>query len=326
MSDAPKPSKPSARKPSQSVKPGAAAPKPAVARPAAKRPVKTQAPDDADEFAGLAPRALPPKVVKKKQSVLVKTAAERRPAGPSDPPSEFLVPLVVIGLGLALNLVTTLMLRPEEVPVGIWVGIRMAIVVGSTVITFGALFLAAQVVEAEYGFIHTGFLKVSAIVLTQGWLGDLIMQIPIPVIGPWFGSIIAWLATYAMFKYFFGLDDMEAIASMAVVRLVHWLVFALAFATLVTVVVMGKDAGFDLNNLVPGAEQQLDDEGMGEDPDGGIDLDEGGMPFPGQQMPRQQIPGQPAIPGGPAAEQAPADADVPAGEDPEGDDADDTDS
>lgn len=190
-----------------------------------------------------------PVVVRKKKNVKRSSVVEKPQARPNDPPSELLVPLVLIGVGLAANVVTTMMLRPDSMPLVMWVAVRMVIVVASTVLTYGALFIAAQVVEADYGYISTGAVKVAAITLTQSWVGDLATEIPIPYVP----ALIAFLATYAMFKYFFDLDDRDAIASMLVVRLVHWIAVAVVFIAIIAAISGGKESGIiaPLDALAP---------------------------------------------------------------------------
>jgi hypothetical protein len=188
-----------------------------------------------------APR-LPPRIVKKKKSVKRDTIVEKQESDPADPPSELLVPAILIVVSLVVNVITSLILRPESVPPGLWLGIRMSIVIASSIITYGALFLAAQVLDVEYGYITTGAVKVAAITLTQAWVGDLATRIPIPFVD-W---LLTFGSTYAMFKYFFGLDDMEALASMVVVRLVHWLVIAFVFIAIMSAIMGGKNIDFSL--------------------------------------------------------------------------------
>jgi len=184
---------------------------------------------------------IPPKVVKKKKPVKRESSGERRERRPSDPPSEFLVPLILVGVGLVATTVTTVMLRPEAMPLGLWVAIRMTIIVVSALLTYGALFIAAQALDTDYGYISTGAVKVAAIVLTQDWVGDVCSSIPIPFL-PW---IIAVVTTYTMFMYFFDLDLREAILSVFVVRLVHFVALILLFASIMGLVVGG--AAVDLS-------------------------------------------------------------------------------
>jgi hypothetical protein len=87
---------------------------------------------------------------------------------------------------------------------------------------------------------------VAAITLTQDWVGDVCTQIPIPFL-PW---IVAVVTTYGMFMYFFDIDLREAIASVIVVRLVHWVALILIFASIMTAIVGGA-AAVDLS--VPAA-------------------------------------------------------------------------
>src|SRR5262249_39463226 len=104
---------------------------------------------------------LPPRVVKKKKPAKPDESEGRRKRRSSDPPSEFLVPLILLGAGLVATTLTTLMLRPESIPLGIWVAIRMTIIVVSALLTYGALFIAAQVLDTDYGYISTGAVKVA---------------------------------------------------------------------------------------------------------------------------------------------------------------------
>lgn len=205
---------------------------------------------------------LPPRVVKKKRPQKREPTGAPRESGSSDPPSEFLVPLILIGVGLAANTVTTLMLRDDSVSLGLWVGIRMLVVVVSALITYGALFIAAQVLDTDYGYISTGSLKVAAIVLTQSWVGDLTSKIPIPIL-PW---LVAIATTYGLFMYFFNLDLREAIASVVVVRLVHWLAMVLAFVGIMSIIAGGKtvDLSVPAALLAPG---DKDNEGKMESDD-----------------------------------------------------------
>ncbi|MBI3863562.1 MAG: hypothetical protein HY290_16855 [Planctomycetia bacterium] len=200
---------------------------------------------------------LPPRVAgkKKKKSVLVQAAPDV-PASetPAAPASELLVPSIMIGVGILAFAGTTLEGRPATMSLGLWLGMNMAILIVSGVLTYGALFIAAQVVDADYGYISTGAVKVAAIVLTQAWFGDLVGWIPIP----YAGGLLAWLATYAMFKYFFELDDMAAISSMIVVRVVHWLAFVLALVAIVG----AMSHGIDVSPLIapqPDADVEMDE-------------------------------------------------------------------
>jgi len=198
-----------------------------------------------------APRAeapqLPPRVVKKKKPVKRESSGERRERGPADPPSEFLVPMILIGVGLAANVATTLMLRESAVSLALWIGLRMTIIVVSALLTYGALFVAAQVLDTDYGYISTGVAKVAAITLTQSWVADVASEIPIPIL-PW---IIATAATYGMFMYFFDLDLSDAIASVIVVRLVHWLAVVLLFVGVIGAIVGGKSLSGPMDIIAP---------------------------------------------------------------------------
>lgn len=216
--------------------------KPQTSKPAAKTSSRPSVKQSA------APR-LPPRVIKKKKSIKREVPVESQDLEPADPPSEFLVPVILIVVSLVINVVTSLILRPDSVPVGVWLGVRMGIVVASSIITYGALFLAAQALDVEYGYITTGAVKVAAITLTQAWVGDLATKIPVPFVD-W---LLTFGTTYAMFKYFFGLDDMEALASMAVVRLVHWIIIAFAFIAIMSAIMGGKDVDLSLpaNVLAP---------------------------------------------------------------------------
>jgi hypothetical protein len=188
-----------------------------------------------------APQA-PPRVVKKKKPVKRESSGESRPARPSDPPSELIVPLILVGVGLVATTATTFMLRPESIPLGVWVAIRMTIVIVSAVLTYGALFVAAQVLDIEYGYISTGAVKVAAITFTQDWVGDAVSQIPIPFL-PW---LLTAATTYGMFMYFFDIDLNGALASVFVVRLVHFLAFALLFVAIVSGLAGGGGGALDL--------------------------------------------------------------------------------
>lgn len=206
---------------------------------------------------------LPPRVVKKKKRVerVAVAAPEERESG--DPPSELLVPAILIGVSLVINVITSLILRPESASPGLWLGVRMAIIIASTIITYGALFLAAQVLDVEYGYITTGAVKVAAITLTQAWVGDLATKIPVPYVD-W---LLTFGTTYAMFKYFFGLDDMEALASMVVVRLVHWIVIAFVFIAIMTAIMGGKNVDLSLPfNAVAPADADMEPDDDGPDP------------------------------------------------------------
>jgi hypothetical protein len=203
--------------------------------------------------------------VKKKKPVKRESSGAKHERGPSDPPSEFLVPLIVFGVGLVATVVTTIMLRPESVPFGLWVAIRMTIIVVSALLTYGALFIAAQVLDTDYGYISTGALKVAAIVLTQDWVGDVATRIPVPLL-PWIVTIVT---TYGMFMYFFDLDLREAISSVVVVRLVHWVALILIFASIMTAIAGGKavDLSAPAALLAPGnANDAADLEADDDDP------------------------------------------------------------
>lgn len=192
-----------------------------------------------------APQA-PPRVVKKKKPVKRESTGEPRPVGPSAPASELLVPLILVGVGLVATTFTTFMLRPETVPLGVWVAIRMTIVIVSAVLTYGALFVAAQVLDIEYGYISTGAVKVAAITLTQDWVGDVADRIPVPFL-PW---ILTAATTYGMFMYFFDIDLNGALASMFVVRIVHFLAFVLLFVAIIGGLA-GGGAGAALDLIAP---------------------------------------------------------------------------
>lgn len=229
-----------------------------------------------DEFSVLGDDGLPPVVVGRKEKKPAADPARRKKRrGPAEPASEFSAPLFVAFVGLGLTVATSLLLRPEGIPAGIWLGLRLALVAVSLVITFAALFVASMVVEADYGYISTGIIKVTAIVLTQDWVGDLASRIPVPFVG----SILAFATTYGMFKYFFGLDDTEAIASMFVVRMVHWVVFSIVFVALIGFVLAGNNielpAGW--GDVAPAIEGPADGE-IGEDEEGIIMEPDGAEP------------------------------------------------
>ncbi|MGQ0634705.1 MAG: hypothetical protein ACT4QC_08845 [Planctomycetaceae bacterium] len=234
--------------------------KPGVRRPAAQPVDQAQ-------------RTLPPKVVKKKKAAQIVDGTPR-PVQPGTPASEFLAPLVLVIAGLAITVGTSLLLKPDGISTGAWLAVRMGMIVASLVITYGALFVAAAVVETDYGYITTGLLKVAAIVLTQDWVGDLAGKIPIPFVG----GIVAFLTTYAMFKYFFGLDDAEAIASMFVVRIVNFLVMVVLLAA----VIGALFSGVELPDVWSWGNDAaaVDIEGADEDADGWemkeIEIDPGG--------------------------------------------------
>jgi hypothetical protein len=211
-------------------------------------PAAADATDIDNEFEAPA-AALPPRVVKKKPSRPRAEDSERTRAEPESYPSEVLVPVVLILAGLAISCATSAMLRPEGVPTGLWIGIRMAIIAASTVITIGALFVAAALLDLSYGFFHTAILKVAAITLTQAWVGDLAERVPIP----FFDWLLTFGITYAMFKFFFELDDFEAIASMFVVRLVHWLAVAVVLIAILGAVLGGADISVPIFDGAPEA-------------------------------------------------------------------------
>src|SRR5258708_29379932 len=71
---------------------------------------------------------LPPRVVKKKKSIKVKSVVAGEDREPADPPSEFLVPVILIGVSLVIDVITSLILRPESVSPGLWLGIRIAMI------------------------------------------------------------------------------------------------------------------------------------------------------------------------------------------------------
>jgi hypothetical protein len=216
---------------------------------------------------------LPPQVVKKKKPVKRESSGRKRNSEPADPPSEFIVPIILIVVGLVANTVTTLMLRDQTFPLALWVGIRMVIVVLSALITYGALFIAAQVLDTDYGYISTGATKVAAIVLTQSWVGDLAEKIPVPFL-PW---LIAAATTYGMFMYFFDLELGEAIASVIVVRLVHFLVLVLAFIGIMGLIMGGQsvDLSAPAAVLAPG----------GADNDPELDAEDQEVPAGAKDMP-----------------------------------------
>lgn len=236
-------------------------------KPQSSRPVSKRAGTPTSSKSG-APPQLPPRVVrKKKKSVLVKAHPDvPGEASPAEPASELVVPAILVAVGVFAFAGTTLMVRPEGAPLVLWLGIRMVILVISAAATYGALFVAAQVVDADYGYISTGAVKVAAIVLTQAWFGDLVDLIPIPFAG----SLLAFLVTYAMFKYFFELDDMAAISSMVVVRLMHWLAFVLVFIAIIGAMSAGANL-HPLLNPQPDAPQEFDPAGNAEVPDDDVE-------------------------------------------------------
>lgn len=229
-----------------SPRPAAPAVSPKSARaatPAATRKPAVVSKAAEDEFGKeAAPRSLPPVVVKKKKKAddggpIVNQQAIAKDVTPA---SEVLVPSITIAIGLLMAAITTIAFRPEHAPIGTWLAVRMVMIGASLLITYGALFICSAVVEADYGYISTGAIKVAAIVLTQQWVGDIAEQLWHQFQIPFVGGLIAWLTTYGMFKYFFGLDDMEAIASMFVVRLVHWVVVVFLFVALVSAIFSGS--------------------------------------------------------------------------------------
>lgn len=244
MSDVSKPSKPVRRKPLP-TEAASEAPKPEVAKPRVLKPKVrqvTQPAADDDEFASPPARRLPPVVLgkkkkPKKKSVLSPEEAAYEAGAVEKPRSEVFIPLILIGVGLIANVATSWFLLPGDVvPLGLWLGIRMGMILISMVITYGALFLCAAVLDADYGYIDVGAVKVAAICLTQGWVGDLAGEIPVPFIG----AIVAFGMTYAMFKAFFQLEEREVIASIIVVRVVHFLVIVFVFIAIMTAVLSGK--------------------------------------------------------------------------------------
>lgn len=272
------------------ARPASAAPaaaKPAPAKPAAAKVTapKKKVDTEQDEFSSLPPRTvntrLPPKVVKKKKSV-EKTGTERQSASAEDAsdPAEVLVPVILIVLGLILNLGISVLLKPEFLALGSWVGLRMALIGASTVVTIVALFVAAAALDLSYGHLHTAILKVAAIVLTQAWVGDICARIPFSLFGfspvEW---IIAFGTTFTLFKFFFDLDDMEVLASMCVVRLVHVAMISFAFAALFGAVMSGADIpipDFEVDPSAMNIEENAD-QGMNgkefEDADDPADMD-----------------------------------------------------
>ena len=206
-----------------------------------------------------APPQIPPRVVKKKKPVKRESTGVGREKGPSEPHSEFLVPIILIVVGLVVSSITTIMLRPEGTPFVLWVAIRMTLIVVSSLLTYGALFIAAQVLDTDYGYISTGALKVIAITLTQGWVGDLASEVPIPLL-PW---LVAVITTYSMFMYFFDLGLGDAIASVVVVRLVHFL----ALVLLLGAIIGAAGGAAALNLAVPDGPGAAADRDAGEEPD-----------------------------------------------------------
>jgi hypothetical protein len=293
--------------------------RPAGAKPAAAKPVAASAAapkavarkkavtEEEDDFSSLAPRsaestALPPRVVKKKKSA-ERTERKQRPPGSSwtAEPAEVLVPLILIGIGLALNILCGILLK-ENLSVGFSIGLRLGLVALSTVVTIGALFAAAAVLDLSYGYFNTAILKVAAICITQSWVAELSDLIPVPLL-PW---LISFGVTYTLFKFFFELDDMEAIASMAVVNLVHKALFWIAFAVFLTAALNGTPISLPFPDLEAAPEEmQVDqqdleddefDEGAGMAPQG-PDPEGPGVPPPGPGMAPQGPGNVPAGPG-----------------------------
>jgi hypothetical protein len=242
--------------------------KPVAKRPAAEgagRPVaRRAAAADTDEAVNL---KLPARVIKKKRS----RDPERieRSGEPAErlPASELLVPFVLIGVGLAGTVATSVWQAEGITDAGFWVAIRMGIVVASMAITMAALFLAAPLLDTEYGLLKYAIPKVAAIVLTQAWVADLTGYIP------FIGWVISYLVTYGMFKFFFDLDDIEAIASMAVVRLTHWAAVSFLFIAAFSFLIGGGALLDQPADIEPGIENVLPDEDepddMGADGAGG---------------------------------------------------------
>lgn len=212
--------------------------------PDAKRPSKPAAKSPPAEST-FRPAQLPPRVVKKKKPIRREAAAAERDNGPAAAPSELLIPIILIVVGLIGTTTTTIVFRPEGYPFVLWVVTRMILVVGSAVLTYGALFIAAQVLDTDYGYISTGALKVIALTLTQDWVGDVVAETHIPLL-PWIAGIFV---TYGLFMYFFDLDLRDAIASVVVVRIVHYLALTLLFA----LIMAGARSGQSIKVPVPGA-------------------------------------------------------------------------
>jgi hypothetical protein len=289
MSEESRPSRPVRRKPLPTESESAESPKakPAAAKPALPRPVqlktkvaRVKAPTEADaaadgdEFVAPAARRVPPQVLgkkkKKSRSGLSPEEAAFNAAAADKPRSEFLIPLILIGVGLVANVLVSMFIRDEGMPLGLWLGVRMAIIVVSMVITYGALFVCAAVLDADYGYLDVGAVKVAAICLTQGWVGDLVGEIPVPFIG----SLIAFLVSWFMFKGFFELGDAEVWYSMIIVRLIHWLVVAFLFVLLMTAILNSKDISVPGFNDAQDAVMEPEDAADFDDAGGAEGLDD----------------------------------------------------
>jgi hypothetical protein len=251
--------------------PGAGAPKSAVRKPAANPAAPAAVPDD-DEFAALVAAdsekkygGPAPVVRKKKKEQPVEKPRKKRPKGESQPATEFLIPLVLAVVSLAIYVVVAYVTIPAGAPVGLYLGFKLGFTLVLTVITILALFVAAALLDTTYGFFDTAIVKSLAIVLTQAWMSEILGLIPVPYVG----GLVTWLATFYMFVAFFDLDHLEAIRSMFIVRGIHILAFMLLFAGMIGLVMSGRGGavGDALAGLGGAADAEADDE-MGDIPGG----------------------------------------------------------
>lgn len=184
------------------------------------------------------------------------TKKSRRP-GDTTPPTEFLIPLCLALASFVIQIVVTVLMPLEGLSVGASLGFKFALILVSGVVTTGALFVAAAVLDTSYGFVQTALIKIAAIVLTQAWLSDVLRLIP----GRYVGEIIVWLVTFALFLTFFDLDHLEVIRSMIVVRVVHNFAVFLMFAALIASVAARQGEGSEELANVIGGVAGLRDEG-----------------------------------------------------------------
>jgi hypothetical protein len=217
--------------------------------------------DSAKKFSGPAPVMRK----KKKERPAEDTSWKQYLKEDKVPITEFILPLI-IGIGsLVIYVVVAAFNVPAGMPVAMYVGVKLGFSLVLMVITLLALFVAAAALDTTYGFVHTALVKIVAIVLTQAWLSDVLGLIPVPFVG----NLIVWVAVFYMFVSFFDLDHLEAIRSMAIVRVVQILGTMLLFASLLGLIMSGKGGavGDALAGLGGVADAEADDE-MGDVPGG----------------------------------------------------------
>lgn len=264
-------------------------------------PVRKKTPEEIEEARERQERRKARQKEKDRAAKRVKVRASAEgPSRSSEPIEEFRLPLIIAIVSGVLNIVTAACLIPAGLPMLMYIAIKLVFVFFSLGVTTGALFLAAALLGTHYGYLNTGLLKIAAICLTQGWLGDLAIWGPIPILF----EVVAWGTTFAMFQLFFELDPGEVIWSMAIVRMAHKLSYYFAFAALVALVFSNPEGAANLAKLGVEALGEAQIEQRVHDPAAVAaareaaqgDLDQNRLGEADESVPLQENPVQPVAP------------------------------